>query len=41
MEGVIPKARIIELFKDKSKCPKKKKQKTTEAESDGSVVLVT
>lgn len=43
LEGVIPKARIIQLFNDKSKRPKKKQKtvKATEPESDGSVVLVT
>ena len=33
LEGVIPIATIIELFKNKSKCPKKKKMmKATEPE---------
>ena len=37
------KARIVQLFKDKSKQPKKKLKtvKATEPESDSSVVLVT
>ena len=41
LEGMIPKAHIIQLFKDKSKWPKKKQKtaKVAEPESDGSVVL--
>ena len=43
LEGVIPKAHIIQLFKDKSKWPKKKQKtvKATEPESNGSVILMT
>jgi len=43
LEGVIPKARIVQLFKDTSKWPKKKLRavKATEPESDDSVVLMT
>jgi len=39
---MIPKATIIELFKNKSKRPKKKVEmmKATEPESDGSIVVV-
>ena len=41
LEDVIPKEAIIESFKNKSKCPKKKQKttKATELESDGSIVV--
>lgn len=39
LEDVIPKAHIIELFKDKSKCPKKKQKVVPEPDSDNSIVI--
>ena len=41
LEGVIPKEAIIDSFKNKSRRPKKKQKttKTTEPESDGSIVI--
>ena len=41
LEGLIPKQTIIDLFKNKSWCPKKKQKmmKITEPESDGSIVI--
>ena len=39
MDGAIPRARIIELFKNKSRQPKKK-QKVAESEVAGEVIVV-